>query len=115
MRERMIIMASLLLRSVHARRRGRRMNSYATARAVLHPAGELSACRVDVIAARFADRGHEARIDQRLLEGEDPGTRTGCKRRAGKRIPWNEIELARNVPDERGHFMCMLERVIDTV
>ena len=51
------------------------------ARAVLHFAGELTAGRVDVVAARAPHRGHDAGI------GEDAARTSGCGRRASAPAP----------------------------
>ncbi len=48
-------------------------------RAVLDLAGELAAGGVDVVAARLADRRHEAGVDQHLLERDDALARAGAE------------------------------------
>ena len=82
------------------RRRGRTVDADASLGAVLDASGELAAGRVDVLAARLADRRHEAGVQQGFLEREDPRARARPERRARERIPRDQVELAGDVADE---------------
>ena len=70
-------------------------------RAVLHAAGELAARGVDVLAARLADRRDRPASISISLEREDPRARARPELGAGERVERNQVELARDVADER--------------
>ena len=84
-------------------------------RAVADAPHELTARRVDVVAAGLADRRHVALVDQRLLERKDSRARTGAELGAGERVPGNEVEFARHAANTGGERARVPGRIVDSV
>ena len=98
-------------RSSECRRRGDRHDPPARA-AIEHLACELSACRVDVLAAGFAHGGHDAGVDERFLERQYSAARAGAELRPGERIERNEIQLAGNVTYQRNELRGVFGMIV---
>ena len=62
--------------------------------------GELSAGRIDVVAARLADGGDEPALHELVAELLDRRRRRAAVLRSGKRIERNEVELGRLVAQQ---------------
>ena len=82
-------------------RGARRLDADSPLRAVANPPHELTARRVDVVAAGLADRSHVALVDQRLLERKDARARAGAELGAGERVPRNELNWMAATRGER--------------
>src|SRR5256885_472544 len=67
--------------------------AFGETRAVLHLAGKLTACGVDVVAARLAHRRHERRVGKDARKRLHALGRRRAQSRLRKRIKRNQVEL----------------------
>ncbi len=85
--------------------------------AILHLARQLTTSGVDIVAAGFAHRGDQARIEQHLGKRRDPRRGRSLEPGLGKRVERNQIELAVDLrsPHQPHQILSQCRGVVHTV